>query len=198
MPNKWTEQHSLCGWLLNVYLNVYGSQNREWRLSVPRGVQQFILSPCVSQVRFSGTTCSLIPQRIKMSPRSFCQLVPCGSFPFVPAQLLQFEEKPSAFVSVRCLWAQVCPGHVWLLCHTVALSSKSSVQSGLSKQKDGAEEANQPSAPRSPTEALKHSFWLPLLFPDTRLLSGLFDSYRSRKLTFMSFMLNWAQLKNGV
>lgn len=131
---------------------MYGSHNREGRLSVPRGVQQFILSPCVSQVRFSGTTCSLIPQRIKMSPRSFCQLVPCGSFPFVPAQLLQFEEKPSAFVSVRCLWAEVCPGHVWLLCHTVVLSSKSSVQSGLSKQRT---ELRRPTSRQRPVPLLK-------------------------------------------
>lgn len=68
-----------------------------------------MLSPCVRQVGFSGTTCSIIPQRKEMNPRSFCQLVPCSSFPFVLVRLLQLEEKLSAFVSVRCLQAEVCP-----------------------------------------------------------------------------------------
>lgn len=92
------------------------------------------------------------PSRIKMSPQSFCQLVPRGSFPFVPARLLQFEEKPSAFVSVGCLWAEVCPGHVWLLCHTVVLSSKSSVQSGLSKQRT---DLRRPTSRQRPIPLLK-------------------------------------------
>lgn len=95
----------------------------------------FILSPCVRQVGFSGTTCSVIPQRKKMNPQSFCQLVPCSSFPFVLVRLLELEEKLSAFVSVRCLRAEVCPGHVWLLCRTVVLSSKSSAHSGLNEER---------------------------------------------------------------
>lgn len=170
---------------------MYGSHNRKWILSVRRGVQQFSLSPCVRQVRFSGTTCSLIPQRIKMSPRSFCQLVPCGSFSFVLVHLLQFEEKPSAFVSVRCLWAEVCPGHVWLLCHTGVLSSKSSVYSGLSKQRP---DLRRPTSRQRPVSLLK----LLSTASDSLFYSWTLDSCQGRVWLLQkwkinkSFMFNWA------
>lgn len=141
------------------------------RKRILSGVQQFILSPCVRQVRFSGTTCSLIPQRIKMTPQSFCQLVPCGSFPFVLAHLLPLEENPSAFVSVRCLWADVWPCLALVSYSRIVFQKQRTIR--IEQTKDGPEEAKQPSAPHSPAEALKHSFWPLLLFPDTRLLSGL-------------------------